>query len=440
MKVGSAFSILAGFLAFLGALAPSGACSQERFDHFSTGFDLDGAHVSVPCERCHTGGTFEGTTPTCVGCHSQFGTVRASARPLGHPATSEVCSDCHTTAAWTPVAFMDHADVRGSCGSCHNGTDATGKHPTHIITSDNCDDCHVSTAWVPARFDHADIFGSCVSCHNGIEATGKDLNHIATTDVCEDCHSTAVWEPATAVDHTQVVGTCASCHNGTIATGKHPTHIASGNNCDDCHTTNAWVPATFDHAGITAGCFACHNGTDATGKDPNHINTTNICEDCHSPITWTPAIRVDHTQVLGSCSSCHNGTDATGKDPGHFITNQECDTCHDNLAWIPHIYMHAGLSYEPLDHRGNLDCTDCHQANSEAVQWPTAAYQPDCAGCHANDFKPDPHKKYENPDMRYTVGELRNCSGACHVYTDASMTTIKDSRPGPEHRISDGEF
>jgi hypothetical protein len=242
------------------------------------------------------------------------------------------------------------------------------------------------------------------------------------------------------VDHTQVTGTCVSCHNGTVATGKHPTHISSGDNCDDCHTTVAWLPANFDHVNITGNCHDCHNGVDATGKNPTHVLTTNICEDCHSTTAWSPVVSVDHTQVLGSCSSCHDGNIATGKNPGHFITQRECNECHDTASWIPHNYRHMGLPYEPLDHRGNLACTDCHQNNTETVNWPNAAYQPDCAGCHANDFRPDPHKKHENPDVRYTVGELRDCTGACHVYTDSTMTTIKENRPGPEHRISAGEF
>ena len=42
--------------------------------------------------------------------------------------------------------------------------------------------------------------------------------------------------------------------------------------------------------------------------------------------------------------------------------------------------------------------------------------------------------------MNYTVSELRDCTGACHVYTDATMTTIQRSRPGPEHRVNGGEF
>jgi hypothetical protein len=109
-------------------------------------------------------------------------------------------------------------------------------------------------------------------------------------------------------------------------------------------------------------------------------------------------------------------------------------------GWIPDIFAHRGLAYEPLDHRGNLPCTACHLANSEPVTYTAPAYQPDCAGCHANDYKEGPHKKHENPDVTYNVSELRDCTGACHVYTDATLTTIQKNRPGPQHRVSDGGF
>ena len=29
--------------------------AQEPFDHFSTSFPLDGAHLNVTCEACHSG-------------------------------------------------------------------------------------------------------------------------------------------------------------------------------------------------------------------------------------------------------------------------------------------------------------------------------------------------------------------------------------------------
>jgi predicted CXXCH cytochrome family protein len=202
----------------------------------------------------------------------------------------------------------------------------------------------------------------------------------------------------------------------------------------------AWVPANFDHANIVDNCNSCHNGTDATGKGPLHVQTTDVCEDCHSTNAWAPVTNVDHNQVLGSCSSCHNGTLATGQNSGHFNTAQDCGLCHNPIAWTPTDYHHTGLPFEPLDHRGNLQCTECHDSNTEVVNWRFPAFQPDCAGCHGSDYKSGPHKKSENPDIKYSASELRNCSGACHVYTDSTFTTIKKNRPGPEHRISGDDF
>jgi hypothetical protein len=272
--------------------------------------------------------------------------------------------------------------------------------------------------WIPANFDHTNYVDNCFSCHNGTDATGKNPTHIQTSNVCEDCHNNVTFVPADRVDHTQVLGACGSCHDGSTATGKHPTHIASGNNCDDCHTTVAWLPANFDHVNITGNCFSCHNGTDAAGKHPMHASTTNTCEACHSTVAFSPVATMDHSQVIGSCSSCHNGSIATGKNAGHFVTAQECDLCHTSNRWTPHIYRHSGLPYEPLDHQGNLACTECHQGNTETVNWRSPAFQPDCAGCHANDFKrKDKHIGGENG----TVSQNRDCSGGgqgCHRITD----------------------
>ena len=77
--------------------------AQQNFDHFSTGFPLDGAHTNVTCEGCHTGGVFEATIPACANCHSSASLVRASQRPANHVQTTGFCGDCHTTDAWSPA-------------------------------------------------------------------------------------------------------------------------------------------------------------------------------------------------------------------------------------------------------------------------------------------------------------------------------------------------
>jgi hypothetical protein len=232
-----------------------------------------------------------------------------------------------------------------------------------------------------------------------------------------------------------VTGTCASCHNGTNATGKPVTHITSTNTCDSCHVTTNWTTVRVDHTAVIGTCSSCHNGTKAAGKPVTHIQTTAQCDTCHSTVAWLPA-SFDHSAVIGSCSTCHNGTSATGKPPTHFVTTLQCDSCHNTVAWTPIRFTHSSAAY-PGDHRAAVTCLSCHTANSQTIAWRNAAYQPDCAGCHASRFVPGSHKKYETPTtVNYTVSELRDCSGACHQYTNSTLTTILVRR-NSHHRPSD---
>jgi hypothetical protein len=222
------------------------------------------------------------------------------------------------------------------------------------------------------------------------------------------------------------------------ATGKPSDHITTTQECDVCHMTRAWEPARFDHSGITQPCTTCHNGMDATGLPNGHLPTTSECDLCHSTSGWRPVV-FDHSGVTGACSTCHNGMDATGIPNGHFITMQECDYCHTTTRWRPDVFRHMSVNY-PGDHARDLDCTECHPGNNDPVVYtddPSLA--PDCAGCHRNDFKQGPHKKYETPDTKYTVQELKDCTGSCHVYTDPTESQIEKTRNG-EHRVSDGDF
>ncbi|UCD11140.1 MAG: hypothetical protein JSU88_10845, partial [Nitrospinaceae bacterium] len=214
-------------------------------------------------------------------------------------------------------------------------------------------------------------------------------------------------------------------------------HLQTSNVCDDCHITSNWTTVNFDHTGITASCTTCHNGTTATGKPATHVQTSASCDACHSTISWVPA-NFDHSSVNGSCSSCHNGTTATGKPANHFATTLQCDECHTINNWTSVDFNHSSPSY-PGDHSSSVTCLHCHQGNTQTVTWIFGAYKPDCAGCHADDFEPNNHKKYENPDTFYSVSELRDCSGACHLYEDSSMTTIKKSQRG-EHQPRDSSF
>ena len=259
-------------------------------------------------------------------------------------------------------------------------------------------------------------FGDLPAGTYRLTATGKNAQHIQTNNLCEDCHRTTAWIPVIRVDHADVIGTCFACHNGTVATGKSANHLPSGNTCDDCHTTTAWTPAVFDHANVSPGtCSSCHNGVTATGKHTQHIQTSAQCDDCHTTRAWLPA-SFNHDLVTGSCSTCHNGVQATGKPGNHFGTSLQCDTCHQTTNWTTLIFRHSSPTY-PGDHSGNPPCTACHQTNSQVVTWTAPGYQPDCAGCHANDYAPGEHENR-------SVSENRNCAGTCH-------------KSSPEHSVRD---
>ncbi len=85
--------------------------AEENFDHFSTGFVLDGAHVNVSCEGCHSAATFGSTQPICATCHSPSGIVRASTKPANHVLSTEQCADCHGVVrhfGWYPWGASGH--------------------------------------------------------------------------------------------------------------------------------------------------------------------------------------------------------------------------------------------------------------------------------------------------------------------------------------------
>lgn len=349
---------------------------------------------------------------------------RARATPVGSSILVAACLcllalAARPAGAQGPGAEFDHTGTRFILTGSHESVACAGCHGQGIFEG-------TPTA--------------CGYCHDGSGTraeSGKPFSHIQTLNLCEDCHTTFTWLEV-RFDHVGVSGSCAACHNGTQAEGKPFEHITTGADCDLCHNDIAWSVVRFDHSGITEPCSFCHNGTSASGKNPGHLQTSDECDVCHRTRSWRPA-SFDHTGVMESCSSCHNGVEATGIPTNHFTTMQECDTCHTTRAWQPDTFSHMSGNY-PGDHRVNLGCTDCHPGNTEPVVYTDdPGLAPDCAGCHRNDYKPGPHKKHENPDATYLVEELRDCTGSCHVYTDATLTQIQKSRSG-EHRVSQREF
>jgi hypothetical protein len=220
------------------------------------------------------------------------------------------------------------------------------------------------------------------------------------------------------------------------STGKPARHVITRAECDTCHSTRAWKPANFNHDQIAGRCDSCHNGSMSTGKPASHVMTTSDCGACHTTNAWKPA-NFSHDNAGGLCGNCHNGVSATGKPGNHFISAKQCDECHTVNAWRSVNYRHSSSNY-PGDHNSTIVCKSCHTGNTEAANWTSAAYKPACAGCHASRYRIGSHLKTGQPeDAFYPLVELKDCTGACHVYTNNTFSVIQQPRTG-HHRSNAG--
>jgi|GEM_PF-1339738 len=444
------------------SFAPASLCAATApppitvpFDHFTTGFELDGVHRDLPCESCHLNAVFKATPRTCGACHMSGSQFNATPKTTTHIPSTNNCVACHNTTSFRPQMHFDHAEVLGSCVSCHNGSNpqALGKDPKiHPKTSDLCEACHTVLSWNPPKVvDHTQmplaVEGFCIICHNGVDASGKSKNHIATNLECGDCHLTITWKGA-RFDHTGIVNGCANCHNGIKAVGKQGNHMPTTNLCESCHTTGigtkvpSWTPSKFDHTQMTVTtCATCHSGTFkiSTGfvstAPTNHVPPIPPLKDCAFCHGNTPAAETWDMIVVGipglhtgfeatkNCAQCHAGQTFAGK-PAPYIPMAISGVSPTKLAPLapPHIPINAGV-----------DCSSCHDKAYNAGGFgPATGMTPDrhtfvsatCDTCHdtgksfyvgsgtALQLRPQNH--VTSTDSRMATGDC----GQCHTPKD----------------------
>jgi hypothetical protein len=464
--------------------ADAGKCTLCHTTGVYTVAVMNHVNITSNCAQCHAYGlSFAGTSQPKQPPSGKTGHIPSNP-PNGTSAIA--CEQCHTATVFTSFAgtIMRHAAVRGmTCMSCHEigmtwktntGVRLWVRDSANHHKGQDCggSGCHSTRDKFAARlgvalsasqkaggvtatpslgaagggslggaaaFNHLRVAGTaCVSCHGPASGIGKTVTHIATTDNCESCHTTLAWLPVSRVDHLQVKGTCASCHNGTVARTKGANHIASGSTCETCHTTNAWTPARFDHVAVVAHtCKSCHDSLHALGLPVNHVPTSAQCDTCHGTLGWKPA-KLDHTTLTARCATCHNNNIALGVTAAHMSTQRDCATCHSYPDWTLLRFVHSSATYRG-EHRAALVCTACHTSNTDQIPWPSVADAGTCGGCHAAKFNAALHPKTSG-GLKYTASELRDCTGACHVYSDATLGTVVKSQPGPYHRVSDAAF
>ena len=404
------------------------------FQHDMTEFRLEKAHAAatITCESCHPKGKkFRDASSACYSCHKKDDRHDGK---LG-----QVCSNCHTTAAWKQAAF-DHSKTKFSlegrhtkvsCALCHlseNYKEApTSCAACHAIDDvhdspkdTQCQNCHTTAEWKQSSrgFDHN-------------KSTKFPLNNAHAKPGCRDCHKNLIF-------HSDKRASCFDCHQSDDAhQGRY------GINCASCHKDVAWKQIFFDHDRDTsfkltnkhkeAQCGACHKrgGTDpkklATtcvschqADDVHHGGSGSRCNDCHNERGWQDNVKFDHDltkfPLIGlhattACGACHKTknfreTDSScvschkGDDFHRGTLGTDCAKCHNPNDWKRWQFNHNETSY-PLNgaHEG-LACKACHttEAVGKALPLPKG-----CNDCHA---KQDVHKN--------RFGRTEKQCGLCH--------------------------
>jgi hypothetical protein len=374
---------------------------DASIDHSRFAFKLTGAHMSVTCQKCHTGGNPKNTPTTCYACHKS--------QDPHNGAFGTACETCHSTSSWKG-ASIDHskfafkltgAHASVTCQKCHTGgnpknTPTTcyachaSKDKHNGMYGTNCASCHVTSAWSKTSVDHSKfafkLTGghasvACSRCHTSGPA--KDTSTVCASchtkpashdqffgGACSSCHTTKAWRPAD-FNHAQtsykLTGahlsvTCLKCHPQPATTfqgapsiceschtkpSSHTGQMAA--NCSQCHSTTAWKPSTFSHT--------------STGFPLVGAHTSLLCTKCHSASSWGG--------LSATCSSCHN---APSSHPAFYGTT--CTKCHTQTAFTPISYTATTHTFPMNHHNSNKACTACHNATTGLDKYT-------CVKCHS---------------------------------------------------------
>jgi hypothetical protein len=201
-------------------------------EHAQSKFSLTGAHLAVPCAKCHEAGKVKAkstrqfhwdTKVDCTTCHSDVHKGQfAKSMTAG-------CETCHTTEAWQSLTFSHdktkfplkgkHGSVE--CAKCHKKPDAPGAPVPYAGIAMRCYDCHADE-------------------HDGQFA-------VAGVTRCETCHTEKSWK-ALVFDHEKqsqfslsgkhAAVPCEKCHKPTLVNQRKKVRYKPlGTACTDCHLT-----------------------------------------------------------------------------------------------------------------------------------------------------------------------------------------------------------
>ena len=397
-----------------------GSAGRTSLDHALTGYELEGAHGKLDCQKCHRqqnirergplvaqgknlDRTYLGLDPGCLSCHTD---------EHDRQYQQTECLSCHSMDRWKPANRFDHSTTKYpllgrhlnvACTKCHlpKGVDPEKAKPSELlfrgVAFDRCTDCH--------RDEHRGQFTTarCSSCHTVEDWMTTTFDHSRSVYPltgrhrqveCRRCH-VAVTDPASTAGETYRLlrgvkyATCVDCHED-----KHEGRL--GPTCVGCHVTDGWKSmqqSKFDHARTRYPLEGKHSAV--------------RCEQCHLPGAPLTVAGFDR------CATCHRDTHL-----GQFAQREDrgaCEACHVVTGFRPSRYTlaaHQRSSFPLEGAHGAIPCDQCHRmvepvsllASATATE-PTMRFRFDsalCVDCHD-----DPHRG--KLDRYMTGGGCEQC-------------------------------
>jgi hypothetical protein len=155
--------------------------ANGKFDHSTTGWALQGTHVTTPCASCHMGASpfsLTSANTDCYGCHQA---AWLSTQTLGGQTPNHIaalfpttCVTCHTT--WVTTGWL-------------GATLSAAQHTWYRIPHNGsvCSDCHIDST------NYATF--SCIVCHTQSNAHRPGMSHPNVNGgnwygptLCYNCH------------------------------------------------------------------------------------------------------------------------------------------------------------------------------------------------------------------------------------------------------------
>lgn len=287
-----------------------------KFDHATTGFELEGQHAQVECRACHEDLEFRQVGTACVDCHTD----------VHQMSVGNDCARCHNSDSWLVFEIPELHEQNGfplqgahntlACVDCHN-------NDNNLVwerIGQECVDCHREDYLQTSDPNHtaSGFSTNCTECHEpfSIEWGGDNFHYFFPLVLghgnldCNQCHSGDTYQGLSP--------NCVSCHLSDYQNARDPEHQNAGfpTDCSMCHSLNpGWAPASFDNH--DEEFFPIYSGT--------HRGAWNSCTDCHTSSNNFSSF---------SCIDCHEHNDqsrmAKKHDDvgGYRFESNACYNCH----------------------------------------------------------------------------------------------------------------